>query len=167
MLSDFFQTKDRVAERTVFNYGEHGFYEREDGLEIPKIDISAPLIFARSGDKKEIEASLDLGVVHFFDSALPGEIGETVILGHSAPPGWPKIKYDWVFSRINELENGDEIIFFFDNKKFNYFVTNKFFLEKGEEIPEYSASSENVLILISCWPPGKDVKRIAVEARMK
>ena len=142
------------------------FSEKENSLEINKIDINVPLIFVKTDNITEITKALDSGAVHFFNTSLPGEPGETVILGHSAPPGWPKIKYDWIFTRVNELENGDQINIYFNNQKLNYFVSNKFFLEKGEEVPQYSKDLGNVLVLISCWPPGKDVRRIAVEARL-
>jgi LPXTG-site transpeptidase (sortase) family protein len=142
------------------------YTEKENSLEINKINIDVPLIFVKTDDMTEIEKGLDLGAVHFFNSALPGQPGETIILGHSAPAGWPKIKYDWIFTRINELENNDQITVYFNNRKFNYLVTNKFFLEKGEQTPQYSKDSGNVLVLISCWPPGKDIRRIALEARL-
>jgi LPXTG-site transpeptidase (sortase) family protein len=86
-------------------------------------------------------------------------------LGHSAPAGWPKIKYDWVFSRLNELSDGDEIFVYFENKKYTYQFSKKIFLEKGEELPSLLTNSENILVLISCWPPGKDLRRIAVVAK--
>jgi len=139
------------------------YSEKENSIEIPKIEISAPIVFVKS--EKEIEIGLDRGVVLFPGSALPGQKGQTIIEGHSAPPGWPKIKYDWVFSRLNELEKGDEVILNFNHKKLNYYVTQKIFLNRGEEIaPKDLTNSENMLILISCWPPGKDIKRIAVMA---
>lgn len=139
--------------------------EKENGLEIPKIGISVPLVFAESQNEKDVGNALNGGAVHFPDSVLPGEAGQTIILGHSAPLGWPKIKYDWVFSRINELTEGDEILVYFDHRKYVFSVTGKFFLDRGEEVPELLTKNKNVLTLISCWPPGKDIKRIAVEAR--
>ena len=159
LFSDFFQADFFKKEEKPADY-----YEKENGLEIPKIGISAPLIFVEPGG--QVEKSLDSGTVHFPDSVLPGEAGQTVILGHSAPAGWPEIKYDWVFSRLTELEKGDEIIVYFNRKKFSYFVEQKIFLEKGEEIPENLTNSENSLVLISCWPPGKDIRRIAVIANL-
>lgn len=170
-ISDFFQKNniqplpnnpvERENQLSKFEYTE-----KENSLEIPKIEIEAPLIFV--SDEKEVYKSLDRGVVHFPNSVLPGESGQTIILGHSAPPDWPKIKYDWVFSRLNELNEGDEVFVYFNNRKYSYAVGQKFFLDRGEEIPERNlASSKNRLILISCWPPGKDYKRIAVEAILK
>jgi LPXTG-site transpeptidase (sortase) family protein len=138
--------------------------EKEDSIEIPKIEISAPLVLVEN--ESQISKALDRGVVLFPKSVFPGKIGQTIILGHSAPKNWPKIKYDWVFSNLNDLEIGDEIFVYFQNKVFKYSVIKKIFLEKGEELPK-EENSKNILILISCWPPGKDLKRIAIMAEIK
>jgi LPXTG-site transpeptidase (sortase) family protein len=136
-------------------------YEKEDSVEIPKIKISAPLIVV--GKEDEVKKALDRGVVLWPSSVFPGELGQTIILGHSAPPDWPKIKYDWVFSNLNLLESGDEIFIYFKNKKYVYRVENKIFLNRGQELPE-TDPKKSTLFLISCWPPGKNLKRIAIEA---
>jgi len=154
-LSDFFQRESSVESETI---------EKENSLEIPKIEVSAPLIFVEDPDK--VHKTLDNGVVHYPDSVLPGEKGQTIILGHSAPPNWPDIKYDDVFSRLNELDKGDEVFVYFDHQEYVYSVIKKIFLEKGEEIPDTLTNSDNMLILISCWPPGKDYRRIAVQAEL-
>lgn len=144
------------------NAEELSYSEKENIIEIPKIEISAPLVFT----KEDLHGALDTGVVHFPSSVLPGETGQTIILGHSAPPGWPKIKYDWIFSRLNELQEGDSIFIYFNHQEYNYSVIKKIFLDRGEEINNTLTSFDSVLVLISCWPPGKDYKRIAVEATL-
>jgi LPXTG-site transpeptidase (sortase) family protein len=138
-------------------------YQREDSIEIEKIGISAPLVLV--GNEKEIKRALDRGVVLWPNSALPGEKGQTIILGHSAPPNWPKIKYDWVFSRLNSLEKGDKVVVYFRKKKYVYSVENKIFLNRGQELPK-TDPEKSVLFLVSCWPPGKDLRRIAIEANL-
>jgi LPXTG-site transpeptidase (sortase) family protein len=137
---------------------------KENSLEIPKIGITVPLIVAEDSSQKYFDKELDRGVALFPNSVLPGETGQTIILGHSAPPNWPKINYDGVFSQISDLEKGDEITLYFNNKKYTYSVNGKIFLEKGEEIPNNEISSDNRLLLISCWPPGKNIQRIVVES---
>jgi len=164
-IANFFQ-KDNSLKSGVSETIEFEYSEKENSLEIPKVEVSAPLIFVEDID--EVHKTLDKGVVHFPDSVLPGEKGQTIILGHSAPPNWPDINYDNVFSRLNELEGEDEIFVYFNHQKYNYSVIKKIFLERGEEIPENTlTNSDNMLILISCWPPGKDIRRIAVEAKLK
>lgn len=145
-----------VAEAIVF----------ENTINIPKIDISAPVVFFEDENEMDtiLHDSLDKGVIHYPKSVLPGEAGQTILLGHSAPPGWPKIKYDWVFSKINQLAAGDKIILDFEGENYVYNVTQYFILNKGKEPPYNLASAENILLLISCWPPGKNQQRIFVEA---
>jgi len=142
------------------------FLEKPDSISIPKIGIEAPLVFPEKLEEKDFKRFLDQGVVHYPASSLPGKEGETIFLGHSAPPGWPKIKYDWVFSDLNKLEAGDEIFIFLKNCQYTYKVSEKYFLEKGEELPTPLTNSKNVLILISCWPPGKDLRRIGIRASL-
>jgi len=169
VISQFLKTPfEKKIEKEISQPEEKKFEysEKENSIEIPKIEISAPIVFVKS--EKEIEIGLDRGVVLFPGSALPGQKGQTIIEGHSAPAGWPKIKYDWVFSRLSELEEGDEVGLNFNHQKLNYYVTQKIFLNRGEEIaPQDLTNSDNILLLISCWPPGKDLKRIAVEATLK
>jgi len=70
---------------------------RRDMLTIPGINVTAPIITAKTDDPEVISGLLDSGVVLYPGSAPFGGSGQTVILGHSAPTGWPRIKYDWVF----------------------------------------------------------------------
>lgn len=175
LVSDFFKLdKEKVNPEIVIPNNlpsqeekKEEYYEKENKIEIPKIGIEAPLLLSTSSAETEIERLLAFGVVHFPDSVLPGESGQTIILGHSAPPGWPKIKYDWIFTELNNLTEGDEIYIFFNNKKYEYRVKRKVFLERGEDISDPLTNNKNVLILISCWPPGKDIRRIAVEATIE
>jgi LPXTG-site transpeptidase (sortase) family protein len=135
----------------------------ENKIEIPNIEVSAPIVLAKN--EKEVANQLKKGVVLFPGSAFPGEKGATIILGHSAPLHWPKIMYDWVFTKLQYLQEGDEIFVYFNGKKYKYKVKEKIILKKGQEIP-WKDDSENSLVLISCWPPGKDIKRMAVKAML-
>lgn len=167
LKQQLFKEKEVVLKVPDVKLSEPKFTEKSDSVEVPKIEILTPLIFIESSENKDITAGLEKGVVHYSQSVLPGENGQTVILGHSAPSGWPKIKYDWVFSRLNDLNPGDEIFVNYQNRQYRYLVSEKYFLEAGEEIPSVGlTNSGNVLILISCWPPGANIKRIAVEAEL-
>ncbi|XOB41704.1 MAG: sortase [Candidatus Nealsonbacteria bacterium] len=171
-LSNFFETVETRKETKNSNY-----FDREDSIEIPKIGIEAPIIFAKNNSEKEFEKALKKGVLHYPQSGLPGEEGTTIILGHSAPPNWPKIDYDWIFNNLNELNTGDEIYIYFNQSRYIYRVTEEFFLNPGQDIPSVQGearldgqqgltNSKYVLNLVSCWPPGKDQKRIAVRAEL-
>ena len=136
-----------------------------NNLSIAKINIEAPLVFGRSESPKELSRDLERGVVVYPGFSLPGTGGELVILGHSAPSWWPKIKYEWVFSKLNDLVAGDEILLNFEGRSYSYRVRRKLFLSKGENLDvESDQVSRQFLYLLTCWPPGRDYKRLAVEA---
>ncbi len=141
---------------------DYSYYGMEDNIiKIAAIDISAPLIIPESSNDADIYYALKKGIAHFPGSALPGERGVSIFLGHSSPPGWPRIDYDWVFTQANDLEKGDKIEIYFNNQLFVYTVTEKVFLEIGQDVPSYD-SNEKEIILLSCWPPGKNIKRIGI-----
>ncbi len=139
------------------------YYQEVDSINIPLINISAPIVESKGSSDRDFAEALDRGVVHFPESAIPGEIGTAILLGHSAPAGWPKINYDWVFSEIEKLNEGDKIEIYFNKRKYIYKVKEKIFLEIGEDLPSY-ASDKSEIVLLSCWPPGRNIKRIGVRA---
>ena len=144
------------------------YTDKQNTLEISKIGISVPIIFATSTDKTVLADDLDLGTVYYPGSVYPGEAGQIIILGHSAPPGWPTIKHDWVFTDLQNLVPGDSIMIDLNNKQYTYIVKQKDIIKRGADVPtDNSASTNNVLTLISCWPPGKDYQRIAVTAELQ
>lgn len=141
--------------------------EKENSLEIQKFGLEVPLVFAKSIEIKDMKQDLKSGVVVYPGSNPPGQEGKLIVLGHSSPPGWPKIRYDWVFSKLGELEVGDDVLINFDHYQYDFKVTNKIFLEKGEQIPESELNdSKQFLYLVTCWPPGKNFKRLVVEAEL-
>lgn len=144
------------------------YTDKQNTLEIPKINITAPIVFSQSTDKESLMKDLDNGVIYYPGSVYPGKSGQIIILGHSAPAGWPKTKYEWVFSNLNDLAEGDNILIDLNNKQYTYIVRKKTIIAKGADVPNYqSPSSNSVLTLISCWPPGKDYQRIAVQAELE
>ena len=147
---------------------EFEYTDKSDSIEIPKFELTVPLLISETTADNDLQQLLKKGVVFYPDSVLPGKEGATVILGHSAPSGWPKINYDWVFTRLNELESGDEVFIYLNNRKYPYLVTEKLFLKKGDEIPESGMlGAISTLTLLSCWPPGIDHKRIAIQAELQ
>ena len=148
-------------------------YCEENRITISAIDITAPVVEAGGTTEKEYREALDRGVIHFPGTAYPGEEGMTVLLGHSAPPGWPKINHDWVFTDIDDLKKGDEIEVCYNNIITVYTVIDeeegKKIYEVGEDVPPlYSLEEQKKeMVIMSCWPPGSSDGRIGVRAVVK
>ncbi|MFA6376851.1 MAG: sortase, partial [Candidatus Paceibacterota bacterium] len=116
-------------------------------------------------DTLKLKKLLDSGAVIYPTSAGLGIAGQTILLGHSAPAGWPEIKHDTIFSRIVDLVAGDKIIAVYDDKTYNYEVLQSQIIPKGGDIPSIASGSS--LVLVTCWPPGRDLKRLIVEAKLE
>ncbi|MCX6724420.1 MAG: class E sortase [Candidatus Staskawiczbacteria bacterium] len=185
LVSDFFNPYPSIDASTIdasyFSFNQNGeeapksarvvetsYTDKQNTLEISKISISVPIVFATSADKVSLTKDLDSGVVYYPGSVSPGQAGQIVILGHSAPPGWPKTKHDWVFTDLDKLIPGDKILIDLNNKQYTYIVKQKTIIARGADVPKgnFSANS-SVLTLISCWPPGKDYQRITVQAELE
>jgi len=158
--------KAQKREFTEENINKEALGGKTDEVLIPKIGIEVPLIIVNSTKPEDFRKPMKKGVA-YYPSVLPGENGKTIILGHSSPVGWPKINYDWAFSELEKLEPGDEIFLSFKNRSFRYVVGGKIFLKKGQDLPSLpSDNSQSKLVLISCWPPGIDNKRIVVYSEL-
>jgi LPXTG-site transpeptidase (sortase) family protein len=143
------------------------YTDKQNTLEVPKLSLSVPIIFSTSSNKALITKDLDSGVVYYPGSVYPGQAGQIIILGHSAPPGWPTIKHDWVFTNLNNLSEGDKILIDLNNKQYTYIVKGKKIIQRGADVPQENLNANNnILTLISCWPPGKDYQRITVTAEL-
>jgi sortase A len=135
-------------------------------ISIPKIRVNAPIVVPKSEKEKNILLSLKKGVALYPSSVLPGEKGTTIISGHSSRPIFYSGNYNTVFTLLNKLEEGDDIIIYYNQEKYVYKVKNKYIFSPQEEILPTNTGDKSILVLISCWPIGTDWKRIAVEAEL-
>ena len=144
---------------------------KEDTLLIPKINVTSPVITLREqdlDDEKEAKRYLKKGVL-LYPFAPVGKKGTVVVLGHSAPSYWPDVDYDKIFSNLDDLEKNDQIILFYHRKKYTFEVITKrifFPSQESQFVPKYQKRN-SLLVLITCWPPGKDYKRLMIVARSK
>jgi len=130
---------------------------------IPKILIIAPIIAADTLNKDSLYNLLSSGAVLYPQSADFGTAGQTILLGHSSLYDSAKNKNYSIFSRLNELSAGDQILVFYDGKIYQYNVSRSQVIDRGGAFNPSNANV-NSLILITCWPPGEDDRRYLVEA---
>ncbi|MDD5760613.1 MAG: sortase [Candidatus Pacebacteria bacterium] len=137
-------------------------------IELPKFSIKAPIITVTEPNLDLIYKELKKGVVLYPGSSVPGE-GYSIIIGHSSQYPWEEGNYKSVFSLLNELNPGDQIYVFWEQKPLVFEVQDKKIFTpwpKGSETTETifpPNSEESILILQSCWPVGVASKRVAVK----
>ncbi len=147
-------------------------YCEENRITAPAIGITAPIVETGGVSEEDYRRALDRGVVHFPDSAYPGEKGLTILLGHSAPLWMRDIFYHQIFTEIDKLQEGDKIEICYNNVLTTYIVLEE---ERGKEIyeigeyvfPLYPEENKKEIVLMTCWPPEENIKRLGVRGVAK
>ena len=181
----FFKTQDTVVkpmENTVlglatgfkdFNFEEieeNNFYKENSSIPeyfyitIPKLKIENALV------KSEFDGpSPDDFIGHYKGSALPGEVGDSFIYGHSVLPWFfnPK-NYKTIFSTLGNLETGDRFTIEYNQRKINYKVEDEVVLSPKEVNPlktwKPAYLNQPTVSLMTCWPAGTKTNRLIIRA---
>lgn len=101
---------------------------------------------------------------HFPGSALPGQIGNSFITGHSIlPQFYDPANYRAIFSKLSDLEIGDDIFVEIEGQNLHFAVQYAKVVDPRETsvLAPISANGRN-LTLMTCVPPGTNFKRLVV-----
>ncbi len=136
----------------------------ESVIIIPKINVSAPIIYADSAADDEVMKDLQDGVVHYVNTAKPGEVGNAVIFGHSSNDWWEPGNFKFVFALLGKLEVGDQIQVNYSSRKYVYEVSEKKVVAPTE-VSVLNPTADPTLTLITCTPPGTAWQRLIIVAK--
>lgn len=135
-------------------------------LEIDELGIKSPIILEPSTDLSKVYKSLEGGVVHYSSTPLPGEWGTSIILGHSSKPWGYKGSYAYVFSELEQLNEGATFEIIENGQTMTFKISRKIIFnpEATDEqiLRDFEQSYGKSVILMTCWPTGSNSKRIAV-----
>jgi len=153
LISSWFEEKPQLKQ---ISPGQTTHY----WISIPKLGINRVLVQVGGEDLKRM-------LIHYSDTALPGQLGNAVIFGHSVLPQFfnPK-NYLTIFSTLYRLKESDEILISFDGVSYRYLVESLF------EVPAKDVSvleqryDGRFLTLVTCSPPGTYLRRLIVRARL-
>ncbi len=132
-------------------------------LFIPAIDLSAPI----GWDVPLVEAlnGLQQGVVQAKESVLPGEVGRTFVVGHSAGYWWARNPWTRVFALLDKLKNDDLIFVRRTDQVFAFKVTGSTIVSPDQvQVVRDEALDHNQLALMTCTPVGTTLNRLIVFA---
>ncbi len=106
-------------------------------------------------------------LIHYPDTALPGQLGNAVIFGHSVLPQFYNPKnYLTIFSTLYTLEQGSKIKINYDGIIYEYLVEKMFEVSPSDVSVLEQRYDGRYLTLITCSPPGTYIKRLIVRARL-
>lgn len=132
---------------------------------ISKINVSAPVIFDHATvDETAFQKSLQNGVVHYPQTALPGKIGNVVIFGHSSGQWWAPGNYKFVFTLLDKLAFNDKIFVDYQGTRYIYKINN-ITTVAPTDVSVLNQGANKTLTLITCTPVGTSSKRLIVRAQ--
>lgn len=147
----------------------------ENRIIIPRIGKNIPLVdvSVHSGSSFEtmhevFMEELKKWVVRYPGTAEPGQQGNVFIFGHSSNYPWVKSEYNSVFALLDQLQNDDEIIIYYFQKKYVYRVTDRAVVKPGDvKTLEARDHTKKELSLMTCWPVWTTLERIILFAELQ
>lgn len=134
-------------------------------LIIPKLNVDVPIHFGVP--LSEVMSAMNSGVAHYRiagASAYPGQIGNTVITGHSAGDIYSSNQYKYIFSGLERLEDGDLIYINYNSVRYTYRVVKKEVIEPTNVAALVVQTDKPILTLVTCTPLGTSRYRLLVTA---
>lgn len=144
-------------------------------LYIPKLAIELNVDYGvsrRQADEtfddlnNRFQTALTEAVVHYPTSSLPGRGDNVVIMGHSGgnffSEGNPNYKF--AFSRLQDLKTGDLIVANYQSRQYVYKVYEERIVAPSAVEVLRRAPKPNSITLITCDPPGNNIRRLVVFA---
>jgi sortase A len=130
---------------------------------IPKINVEIPVVYdVNTIEESAVEKGLERGVVHYANTAMPGQDGNVVVFGHSSNNIFNPGKYKFAFVLLSRMENGDIFYLQKDGKRYTYKVYKKTIVKPTEVGVLASADKQATATLITCDPPGTSTNRLVV-----
>ena len=136
---------------------------------IPKLGIDEQVVPNVDPDNpQDYLPVLKHAVAHARGSVFPGVGGMTYLFAHSADNWWDIEHYNAIFYTLNNLSTGDEIDIFFENRRYEYVVSQQI-ISDPRDVTYLTAQHEGQqqLVLQTCWPPGTTFKRLYIVATPK
>lgn len=139
----------------------------EPRLIIPKINIDVPVVWDTKPDQASQFKAMESGVAWFGipgANSKPGQVGNTVLSGHSSNDLFDQGAYKFIFAQLDRLENGDTIYINYESTRYTYTVTKKEVVLPTDVKALIYDTNKPVLTLITCTPVGTADKRLLVTA---
>ena len=136
-------------------------------LIIPKINVDVPVIYDIGNDYDSQMDAMTRGVAHFAipgADSHPGQIGNTVIAGHSSNDLFDSGEYKFIFAQLDKLVAGDTVYINYSSVRYTYVVTKKEVVKPTEVSKLVYETTKPILTLLTCTPLGTATNRLLVTA---
>lgn len=162
-ITPFIQPTKSVAAAPLITDGSK--VGPETKIIIPKLNLEAPIVTSVSDNaEKVLQEALEQGVVHYPGTPSPGELGNSVVFGHSSSNLFNRGAHKFVFVRLHQLEVGDTYAINYNGVQYVYRVIIREVVKPTEVSVLYRQPDGKpaVSTLITCDPPGTANNRLII-----
>lgn len=130
-------------------------------------ELSIPRLGIKDASVRNDHTDLKKTLIQYPGTAMPGDLGNTVIFGHSVLPQFfnPK-NYLTIFSTLHTLSPGDQVIIKEGEVTYTYRITALYSVDPSDLSPLAQSYDRHSLTIITCTPPGTYLKRLIVRAEL-
>lgn len=139
----------------------------ENRVVIPKIGKNIPLVDIQQQQVNGLDElnsifmeELEKWVVRYPGSAKPGQEGNTFVFGHSSNFPWIEGDFNDVFALLDKVVFDDEVIVYYDQKKYIYKIRTKEVIRPGDTSILKRSKGKSEITLMTCWPIGTTLNRL-------
>ncbi|MDD3303178.1 MAG: sortase [Candidatus Gracilibacteria bacterium] len=136
------------------------------GKNIPLIDIKNRTVSGQNELNDIFMKELENGVIRYPGSVKPGEIGNTFIFGHSSNFPWIKGEYNDVFSLLDNVGINDEVVVYYNQKKFVYKINKKNIISPGNVSIFKGNKTKAQVMIMTCRPIGTTLNRLVLTGEL-
>jgi sortase A len=138
---------------------------KEPRLIIPKINVNVPVDYGAKPDQDSQMKAMENGVAYFGipgADSRPGQIGNTVVAGHSSNDFIDKGDYKFVFALLDRLKKGDTFYLNYNGTRYTYTVTRIRVVKPDDVSALVYKTSKPEATLLTCTPLGTALNRLLV-----
>lgn len=138
---------------------------REPVLIIPKINVNVPVNYNTTPDQASQLRAMENGVAYFGipgANSKPGQVGNTVISGHSSNDFIDSGNYKFVFALLERLKPGDIFYLHYEGIRYTYTITKTKVVKPTDVSALVYDTTKPEATLITCTPLGTALNRLLV-----
>lgn len=151
---DFSSNEAPIDEEDTLKQEANAVIEAICLLSIPRINLTMAVAKGVSDDV------LKYALGHFEDTAMPGQAGNFSVIGHR------NYAFGTFLNRLNEVEEGDNIIINYQDKNYEYIVTEILIVEPTDTWV-LDPTPDAQITLITCTPIRIATHRLIVKGVLK
>ncbi len=164
VIAPFIQPSRTVSSTPIILADTKVSADAPPSVTVPKINIQIPLNFNVSSlEEVAVQDGLKSGVIHYPNTAMPGQNGNAAYFGHSSGNIFNNGKYKFAFTLLHDMSTGDLFYITYGGQTYAYRVFAREIVPPTQVgVIQDTKGKQATATLITCDPPGVSTNRLVL-----